>query len=79
MRDIYTLARQYLSTEGLKLKDPQKRAVFEFADWLLINKPQCSCALPMRQYGNMNHCIACGGQVSDERWFAARQRSSPED
>lgn len=31
---IHDQARKFLSTDGLKLSDPQKKAVFEFADWL---------------------------------------------
>jgi hypothetical protein len=27
-------AREYLATDGLKLSDTQKKAIFEYADWL---------------------------------------------
>ena len=35
---IHDLARRYLSEKGLPLSDAQKRAIFEFADWVLLEK-----------------------------------------
>jgi hypothetical protein len=32
---IHTLARRFLATDGLGLKDTQKNAVFLYADWLV--------------------------------------------
>jgi hypothetical protein len=33
--NIHDLAREYLATDGIKIRDTQKEGVFLFADWLL--------------------------------------------
>lgn len=40
MTNPHDLARKFLATDGLKLKDAQKTAVFLFADWLAANDPE---------------------------------------
>ena len=34
MNTPHDLAREYLATDGLKLSDTQKKAIFEYSDWL---------------------------------------------
>jgi hypothetical protein len=37
MMYIHDLAREFLATDGLKIRDTQKAGIFLFADWLLEN------------------------------------------
>lgn len=58
--NIHDLAREFLATDGLKLKDTQKAAIFIFADWVFKAAQQTKREpCPIHGYEYTGMCALC--------------------